>query len=118
MKGFKVKRFIPFNENVFTNDELLAATVIDRLMLHVTDFNKTLTSGTAVTDNIIAQCSSLNLLHLITRIETVGSRKKVQARKMSNGGQRKWKSRILTNTPVKLIIMAEKKPKRKKHTEN
>lgn len=98
---------------VISDDEFLAATVTGRPMLHETDFIETSTSGTAQTDNI-APRSNLNLLLLIIRAETVKSHPKVQARKMSNEDQRKRKSRVLFNILVKLIIIAEKNPKRKK----
>lgn len=123
IKGFKVSGFVPFNENVFSDDEFVSATVTDRPIPQetqtcefVSDIDEPSTSLATQTVNMNPQCSKSDRSPVIVTPEAVRPHPKAQARKMSNRGRRKGKSRILTDTPERLAIEAVKEKHLKRKT--
>ena len=127
MKGFKVSGFVPFNPNIFSDIDFMAANVTDRPMppaienlpsnpsvLKDTE-NLTLASiarlvsgqpHSVVTQNVnnTDLPSTSQLVGQCLTPEMVRPHPKAQPRKHINGGRQRGKSRILTDTPEKNSI--------------
>ena len=130
MKGFKASGLVPLNDNIFTEDEFLSSAVTDRPMTQ-SDFGGDDGSSTSATlepvqsrgqpstsQSTVQQATSpqvtSNKTQLSTAIitpEAIRPHPKAEARKKSDKGRAKGKSRVLTDTPEKLAIEAEKNKK-------
>ncbi|XP_063234886.1 tigger transposable element-derived protein 6-like [Bacillus rossius redtenbacheri] len=133
LKGFKVSGIVPFNENIFTDIDFMAANVTDRPMPQDTERQPPVSTASlaspeephSVVDlrNVDGPDENLPCTsgHVIRSPEIIRPHPKAHPRKISNNVKRqKVKFRILTDTPEKKLLeenirkrMAKKLPKPK-----
>lgn len=116
IKGFKVSGFVPFNENIFNEEDFLPSAVTDRPlpMETASAHEKTLCSNQIQTKFVSPSTSSQGQQEQpsssIVSPDVLRPFPKAAERKTeSNRGRPKGKSRILTDTPEKLALEGKKK---------
>lgn len=112
IKGFKASRFVPLNENIFTENDFLPSAVTDRPMMQESEVANEVSS---VMENVPSTSqvlnSPINPVNLPSTVlpEDVRPFPKAQPRKETQKGRPKGKSRILTDTPEKQLLEAAKR---------
>lgn len=132
-QGFKVTGFVPLNENIFQDFEFSPSNVTDRPDPaapedNIVISNQQLTNNVPLTSNCLASTQAITNIgdvqaeplpstsSAFISPSMIRPHPKAAPRKNTRKGRRKGRSRILTDTPEKLIIEEQKPVKARKVT--
>lgn len=120
--GFRVSGICPFNEDIFDDSEFLPSSVTDRPPLTPQDEITHKLTPTCLTDaanDPLTQSAALaSTSNQPVTPEQVCPLPKAGPRKESNRGRKRRKAELLTDTPVKNLLAAERCKRTKKPAQN